>query len=190
MTVKKIMKRDVATCSPDSDLTAAVKTMRDRNCGFLPVIDSHGGIVGVVTDRDACIAVANYKDRPPLHIAVKEVMRFPVFSCFPDENIKVALATMAKHHVRRLPVLDRSGHLQGVLSIDDIIQTPRRRGTPTTENIVNAYKRICARPILGAAYRRRVSSVVRSGMVRRPNRARSKRPVDYAAEFTRRSPGL
>jgi CBS domain-containing protein len=56
MTVKELMKTDVATCAPDSDLGAVIKTMRDRDCGFLPVVDSHGIVVGVVTDRDVCMA--------------------------------------------------------------------------------------------------------------------------------------
>jgi CBS domain-containing protein len=44
-------------------------------------------------------------------------MSHPVFSCFADENVKTVLVTMAKHRVRRLPVLNKSGHLEGVLSI-------------------------------------------------------------------------
>ena len=63
MTVKAIMKTDVATCAPDSDLGAVVTIMRDCDCGFLPVVDSHGIVVGVVTDRDVCLA-AGTKHRP------------------------------------------------------------------------------------------------------------------------------
>jgi CBS domain-containing protein len=75
-------------------------------------------------------------------------MSHPVFSCFPDENVKVVLETMAKHRVRRLPVLNRSGHLEGVLSIDDIVSAPPRRGAPTADDIVGALKRMySARPI-------------------------------------------
>lgn len=148
MTIKEIMKTDVATCAPTDDVATAGKIMHERKCGFVPVVDSHGSVVGVVTDRDLCIATATEKHRTAEHIAVKDAMSHPVFSCFPDENLNVVLATMAKHHVRRLPVLDKNGHLQGVLSIDDIVQTHRRRGAPTAEEIVDAIKEICApRPI-------------------------------------------
>jgi CBS domain-containing protein len=49
---------------------------------------------------------------------------------------------MARHHVRRLPVLDKHGHLQGVLSIDDVVQASDRRGAPTAQDIVDALKGI------------------------------------------------
>jgi CBS domain-containing protein len=146
MTVKEIMKRDVATCAPEKDLGAAVKIMWDHNCGFAPVVDSHGVVVGVVTDRDVCMAIVT-KHRTVDHISVRETMSHPVFSCFPDENLKTVLVTMAKHRVRRLPVLDKEhGHLQGVLSIDDVLHAPRRRGAPTNDEVVDALKTICAPP--------------------------------------------
>jgi CBS domain-containing protein len=104
-------------------------------------VDSHGVVVGVVTDRDVCLAVTT--TRAPAHIAASDVMSHPVFACFADENVKTVLVTMSKHRVRRLPVLDKQhGHLQGVLSLDDIVQAPRRRGAPTSDDIVDALKTI------------------------------------------------
>ena len=144
MNVKEIMKKDVATCTTNDDMATAVRIMRDHKCGFVPVVGSHGLVVGVVTDRDLSSAAASEKHRTAEHIAVFYAMSQPVFSCFPDEDLKEVLATMATHHVRRLPVLDKHGHLQGVLSIDDIVQVPRRRGTPTAEEIVDAFKGIGA----------------------------------------------
>lgn len=143
MIVKEIMKTAVGTCAPDSDLGTVVNIMRDRDCGFLPVVDSHGVVVGVVTDRDVCIA-AGIKHRPLARISASETMSHPVFSCFADESVKTVLVTMANHRVRRLPVLNKSGHLEGVLSIDDIVQAPPRRGSPTAEDIVAGLKGMCA----------------------------------------------
>ena len=142
MTVNEIMKKDVASCAPHDDLSRAAKLMRDHDCGFLPVVDSNGVVTGVITDRDLGIAVGA-NTRAAERISVAEVMSQPVFSCFADENVKVVLATMGKHHVRRLPVLDKQhGHLRGVLSLDDVAVAPRRRGAPTNDDIADTFKQI------------------------------------------------
>ena len=144
MTVNELMKKDVATCRPQDDLSVAAKLMRDRDCGFLPVIDSNGIVTGVITDRDLGIAVGA-NTRAAERISVEEVMSRPVFGCFAEDNVKTVLATMAKHHVRRLPVLEKEyGHLRGVLSLDDIARAPRRRGAPTSDDIVDAFRHIVA----------------------------------------------
>ncbi|MGB7220192.1 MAG: CBS domain-containing protein [Vicinamibacterales bacterium] len=148
MTVKDVMTRKVGACPREADLSAAVKVMAEHDCGFVPVIDSHAAVVGVITDRDVCNAVATLS-RPPSLIAVSEVMSHPVRACFPDEALTTVLVTMGKHRVRRLPVLDKkTGRLQGVLSIDDVVLASRRRGSPTSEDIVDALKAICRpRPV-------------------------------------------
>ena len=150
MTVKEVMNTAVATCVPESGLNSVIKTMREHDCGFVPVVDSHGIVVGVITDRDVCLAGAT-KRRPLARVSVKETMSHPVFSCFADENVKTVLVTMSKHRVRRLPVLSKSGHLEGVLSIDDILRVPGRRGAPTAEDVVAALKAIYARRAVEAA---------------------------------------
>jgi len=147
MIVAEIMKSDVATCSPHQDLAEAAHLMRDHGCGFIPVVDARGVLVGVLTDRDVCL-FASDRGRSMDHIAVADAMSAPVFSCFAEDNLKTTLATLAKHHVRRLPVIDERGHLRGVVSIDDIVQAPHRRGAPTAEEIVAALKGISApRPL-------------------------------------------
>ena len=94
------------------------------------VVGSHGAVVGVVTDRDLSSEGPSETHRTAEHIAVCYAMSQPVLSCVPDENLKEMLATMLTH--------------QGVLSIDDIVQVPRRRGTPTAEEIVDAFRGIGA----------------------------------------------
>ena len=151
MTVKEVMNTAVATCAPNSGLGSVIDIMREYDCGFLPVVDSHGIVVGVVTDRDVCLA-AGTKHRPLARVSVQETMSHPVFSCFADENVKTVLTTMGNHHVRRLPVLDKEhGHLVGVLSLDDVVQAPRRRGTPTGDDIADAFKRITSPHLIEAA---------------------------------------
>jgi CBS domain-containing protein len=146
MLVKQIMKTDVAACTPSQSLADVARLMRDRNCGFVPVVNSEGALAGVVTDRDLGLAVGG-STRAAEHISAAEVMSQPVFGCFADENIKVVLATMGKHHVHRLPVLDKThGHLVGVLSMDDVAMLPRRHSLPTGDEIADALKQIVSKP--------------------------------------------
>jgi CBS domain-containing protein len=145
MTVKEIMCAAAATCAPSSDLASVIETMRDHNCGFLPVVDARGAVVGVITDRDICLTIADTR-RPIDRISAGEAMSSPAFSCFPDENLKIVLATMAIHRVRRLPVVDKHGRLAGVLSMDDVVLTPHHRGAPSPDEVVAALRTICAHP--------------------------------------------
>lgn len=139
MLVNEIMKKPPATCSTNDSVADAAKVMHEQRCGFVPVVDGHGAVVGVVTDRDVCLVVGD-KNRAMTRTSVQDAMSQPVFSCYADENVKVSLGTMARRHVRRLPVIDKQGHLTGVLSIDDVIHAPYRRGAPTAEEIVSALR--------------------------------------------------
>lgn len=142
MVVKEIMKTDVTACAPGDTLTTVARLMRDRDCGFVPVVNSEGALAGVVTDRDLGLAVGG-SARTADRLSAAEVMSHPVFGCFADENVKTVLVTMANHHVRRLAVLDKQhGHLVGVLSLDDVALAPRRRGGPTGDDISDALKHI------------------------------------------------
>jgi cyclopropane-fatty-acyl-phospholipid synthase len=73
MTAKEVMNKSVVTCSPENDVGAVVKIMRDRDGGFLPVFESHGIVLGVVTDRDVCTAVGT-KRHPLAGVSLTETM--------------------------------------------------------------------------------------------------------------------
>lgn len=151
MFVKEIMKKDVVTCEPDSDLNEVITLMHDHDCGFVPVVGARGDLVGVLTDRDACLIAAS-RHRQPGRVSARETMSHPVFSCFADDDVRVALTTMASHHVRRLPVITRDGHLEGVLSIDDIVQVADRQGAPASADVVSALRIISARQPIRPAH--------------------------------------
>jgi predicted transcriptional regulator len=114
------MTSNVAACRPDTNLSAAAGLMWDYDCGVIPVIDENRKVVGVITDRDICMAAA-MSNRPALHIAVGELISGEVFSCAPEDDVSEALATMQRRQVLRLPVVDRDGTLQGILSMNDIV---------------------------------------------------------------------
>ena len=56
MNVIEIMTRDVARCREGDSLLDAVRLMSERDCGCVPVVAEDGRVVGIVTDRDACVA--------------------------------------------------------------------------------------------------------------------------------------
>ena len=120
MKVRDIMTEPPLTCTPETSVAVAARFMRESDYGTLPVIDSRGQLVGIVTDRDICLSLAG-TNRNALHIAVHEVMTPKLFSALLDDDIHSALATMKTARVRRLPVRDEFGRLKGMLSIEDVV---------------------------------------------------------------------
>jgi CBS domain-containing protein len=120
MKVNEVMTKSPAYCSADTNLGAAAEIMRKRNCGFLPVVSPQQNVVGVITDRDMCIAMAT-RNRLPGQVTVQEISSMVTYSCRPDDDVQAAMETMADKKVRRLPVIDAAGKLEGILSVDDVI---------------------------------------------------------------------
>ena len=118
MKVREVMTRDVATCTPSTSLAEAGGRLWEHDCGILPVL-SDSRIVGMITDRDLAIAAAT-KDRPAREITVGEAMASAVHACHEDDDVETALALMASHQVRRLPVVDDEEALRGIVSINDL----------------------------------------------------------------------
>ena len=120
MKVRDLMTSQVRTCRPDMNLSEAVKEMWDGDCGALPVVNDEGRVTGVITDRDICIAVAT-RGRTADRIAVRDVASEHAHTCLAEDAAAAALQAMKLHRVRRLPVVDREGHIRGILSLNDIV---------------------------------------------------------------------
>jgi CBS domain-containing protein len=120
MRVADVMMGTPYSCLPEVNLGVATELMWKGNCGFLPVVDADGKIVGVVTDRDICVALGT-RARLPGAITVAEVMTPQVHFCAPEDDIHEALREMREGHVHRLPVVTKNGALVGVISMDDVI---------------------------------------------------------------------
>jgi CBS domain-containing protein len=121
MKVRDIMAKTPASCHMDTNLAKAVEILWSQNCGILPVLNGEERVVGVVTDRDICIALGT-KNRAAGEITAGEVASGNVFACTPDDDVHTALATMAQGKVRRLPVIGPEGTLKGLLSMDDVVR--------------------------------------------------------------------
>jgi CBS domain-containing protein len=139
MTIQDIMSEPVVTTAPQMTLSAAARLMRDADYGTLPVIDAEGRLIGILTDRDVCLAIAG-SARNAGHIAVHEVMTRKLRTVMATDTIHTALATMKTARVRRLPVLDSSGRLKGILSIEDVVVRGLESGGVGTDEIVMALR--------------------------------------------------
>ena len=153
MNVVDVMVKNVSVCRPDSNLAEVAATMRDERCGALPVLDAHGNVTSLVTDRDICIALGTRNVRAS-ELQVKDVSLPRVFSCAATDDVLSALKTMASQSVRRLPVVDAGGKLAGILSIDDLLmhseKQPGKSGI-SYENVVTAAKSILISRSRGSA---------------------------------------
>jgi len=133
-------------CGTDDTLASAAAAMWEEDCGMLPVVDSDRHAIGVITDRDICIATA-FGNRAPSQMRVGEVIYRRPFTCHPEENVKSALRVMRDHRVRRLPVTDHNGRVVGVISINDIIlQAANARHGKTTvgfDETITTLKVVC-----------------------------------------------
>ena len=118
MRVTDIMKHEPAAVGPQATLAEAGQLMQKIGCGILPVVDDGRRVLGVITDRDICLALAR-ADVPPSRVHVGSSMSAPAFSCRAEDDVEGALRALAEHRVRRLPVVDLSGRLVGLFSIDD-----------------------------------------------------------------------
>jgi CBS domain-containing protein len=148
MKVREMMSAPVRTIRPQSTLAAAGMEMTRHDCGVLPVVDANRGVVGMISDRDICIAVATH-DMCASALTVADVAALRVCSIGPDEPHRHALELMRSAQVRRLAVLADDATLIGILSIDDIVraaaETPSEADEPSYDEIVTAMKGICRR---------------------------------------------
>jgi CBS domain-containing protein len=114
------MTRNVKFAGCNATLADVARVMAQNNVGIVPIVDYEKKVLGMITDRDICLAMAT-ATRLASQMSVEKIMSRRVFSCGPDEDLDSALRTMQNRKVRRLPVVDEEGRLQGILSMDDVV---------------------------------------------------------------------
>ena len=113
----EIMTRNVKTAAAVSSLRDVAAIMRDGDMGAVPVVDG-SKLIGIVTDRD--IVVRGIAEGASPETSVSEVMTRELFSVRPDDFVFEAIRLMGDKQVRRLPVIDSNGELQGIIAMADV----------------------------------------------------------------------
>lgn len=123
------MTRNVATVHPGDTVEHAARLMDENDCGALPVVHGNGRLIGVITDRDLVVRLLA-RGRDPLRARVGDAMTEDVHAVRMDEDADAALDLMARHKVRRIPVVDDRGLIVGMLSQADLARHTRNRDIP------------------------------------------------------------
>lgn len=122
MQAREIMTKDPACCTPADSIRQAATLMVEHNCGFLPVVESQQQkqLLGVVTDRDiVCRMLAQGKDGP--NTTVQDAMTTGhLWTAKPDDAVETVIEDMAHGQVRRIPIVDDTGTVQGIIATADI----------------------------------------------------------------------
>ena len=121
MTCGDVMTKDPVCCVPTDSASRVAKIMKTENVGSIPVCESRQSrrLIGIVTDRDLAIQVVA-EGRDGTNTLVQEVMTREPVTCSPESDLQRALDAMQTQQVRRIPVVDRSGHLIGIIAQADI----------------------------------------------------------------------
>lgn len=124
--VRDTMTADPRSVSPGDTIVEAARLMRDEDVGSLPVTDE-GTLVGMLTDRDIAVRVIA-EGRSPESTTVGEVFSPDPVAADPDQDLDEALHLMARHQVRRLPVVE-DDRLVGILAQADVALEEKEKKT-------------------------------------------------------------
>lgn len=144
MFLNDVLKTQVATVEPGFTLLEAARRMIHRNVGALVLIDDRSQPVGIITDRDLVVLLAEGVDPSQATIGCFAGQMLQTASVV--DSIRDVTEKMRKHGVRRLPVVDSEGRLAGIVALDDILVLLGRELADVAETIENelSHERIMA----------------------------------------------
>jgi CBS domain-containing protein len=146
MQVKEIMTDTPQVCGVNDSANEAARIMWERDCGAVPVVDRDGHTVGIVTDRDICMA-AYFQGRHLSAIPIAEIMSRDLCTIEAEADLNDAERLMQSRQIRRLPVVANGGHLIGILSLSDLARTvPRdgggRQAVPESQEVLRTVEKV------------------------------------------------
>jgi len=118
----ELLVREVVTVKPDAPIQAVWRLMTEEEVSGIPVVDSAGKLVGIISRRDLRPIV-----KPESTKSVRKVMTKDVVTAYESVSLESALDKMYEHKIERLPIVDKKGSLKGIISMQDLLQ---RRSHP------------------------------------------------------------
>lgn len=123
MSIGFYCNREVIITSPETTVLEAAKLMRKHHVGTLIVAEKNNSLTqpkGIITDRDLVLGVMAPELKPEA-ILVSDIMNEKLYTVREEESVVETIRIMRGHGVRRIPVVDRQGTLQGMISLDDLV---------------------------------------------------------------------
>ena len=117
MKIKELMHNGAEVSAPTTSVQNLAKAMKDKDIGAVAIVENNH-LIGMVTDRDIVLALAEGRDLSTL--TAHDVMSRDVATCHDTDHVHDALHTMETRRIRRLPVLDHSKKMVGMVSLGDI----------------------------------------------------------------------
>jgi CBS domain-containing protein len=117
MELREVMTESVVTAVRQTPVRRIAELMRERNVGSVVLVDAEGTATGIVTDRDLTVSVL--ADGHPGDQPAEGHASAPLVTGAPAMSLEEATGLMARHGIRRLPVVD-DGLLTGIVTLDDI----------------------------------------------------------------------
>jgi CBS domain-containing protein len=116
-----IMTEDLIYCMPNDPVSKVAQLMKKEDIGPVLIVDNDRNrmLVGIVTDRDLALKVVG-EGRDPKTTKVEEVMTRKLVTCRANDNVDVAIKAMAQYQLRRVPVVEESMKLVGIISQADV----------------------------------------------------------------------
>jgi CBS domain-containing protein len=127
--VRDIMTTGVVTVRPDTSCRELAVLFREHQVSGFPVIADDRTVIGVVSESDllALAAGRHHRGQPAAGQATAgDLMTRPAVTIGPDDLVRTAARLMQSHRIQRLPVVDRDGRLEGIVSRSDVLSVFRR----------------------------------------------------------------
>ena len=116
---RDVMTRNVVTVHAWETVEQTARLMGECDCGSLPVVNESGRLIGIVTDRDITLRIAG-RGKDPQRARVNECMSGDIVACREYDSIEQCMRQMARHQLRRLPIVDERDRVIGIVSQSDL----------------------------------------------------------------------